>query len=341
MIPRILKSIITLATIFVLAGCCCFGMPNVNDPGKMVETVLEGEGSAKILMIDISGVIINAEGESGLFSIRENMLSSIREQLMHAAEDSNIRSVILRINSPGGTVTASDILYKQLLDFKNKPEVKKRGVKIVACFMDVGASGAYYIAMAADKIVAHPTTITGSLGVILQLYGVQGLMDKIGVSAFAVKSGELKDIGSPFRTMTEEEKKVLQSVIMTQYDRFVSVIDEGRPELSRDEILKLADGRIYSATQAYENKLIDRIGYISDAIEEAKRLAGVDHARVVTYHRERSFRNNIYSMLLPAQPRTEQFNLINIDLGRWLSGTTHPQFMYLWAPGAGLQHYGE
>lgn len=341
MIQRTMTAIFMTAILVILSGCCCFGMPNINNPGKMVETVLEGEGSAKILMIDVSGMIINAEGDTGLFSLQENMLATIREQLLMAAEDSNVRAVLLRINSPGGTVTASDILYQQLIDFKNKPEVKKRGVPIVACIMDVGASGAYYISMAADKVVAHPTSITGSLGVILQLYDIHGLMDKVGLSAFAIKSGELKDIGSPFRAMTEEERNVLHSVIMTQYDRFVSVIDKGRPELNRDQILKLADGRIYSATQAIENKLIDRIGYISDAIDEAKKLAGIKNARVVTYHRERDYRSNIYSMLAVPQPRAEQVNLINVDLGRWLASTNHPQFMYLWAPGAGLQAHGE
>jgi len=250
------------------------------------------------------------------------MVDEFREALKKAGKDKGIAGLVVRINSPGGTVTASDILRHEILEYKTKT-----GVRVVACMMDVAASGGYYVAAAADEIVAHPTTITGSIGVIAMKFNVQGLLGKIGVEAEAVKSGDKKDLLSPFRPATEEEKKIVQSVIDQLHGRFVAVVVEGRKPLAREAVLKLADGRIYTAPQALELRLIDRVAYLDGAIEGLKSALNLKNASVVVYHRPGTYRGSIYS---EAGGNTTVVNLLPQDLESLL-----PQgmrFMYLWAP---------
>ncbi|OGL46983.1 MAG: signal peptidase, partial [Candidatus Schekmanbacteria bacterium RBG_16_38_10] len=257
----ILFLISTLSCIFISAKID----PFLRGKEPLKEVFISGKGNDKILMIDISGIISEAGGSgvSGLFS-NEDMVASIKEQLEKAKEDNRIKAVILRINSPGGTVTASDIIYNEIKKFKEENDIK-----IISCMMDVGASGAYYIAMASDVVIAHPTALTGSIGVIFENFNVEGLFNKLGIKDASIKSGDKKDIGSPFRAITEEEKEILQEVNDNLYQRFFDVVYEGREELDRDDVKRLADGRIYSAEQALEEKLIDKIGYLDDAIEVA------------------------------------------------------------------------
>jgi protease-4 len=187
--------------------------------------------------------------------------------------------------------------------------------------MDVATSGAYYIANASDTIIAHPTTITGSIGVIVMKLNVKGLMDKLGVKEESIASGDKKDILSPFRSMTEEENKIIQAVIDSMYKKFLTAVVAGRKELSVDTLLPLADGRIFTAEQALSHKMIDSIGYLSSAVSEAKKIAGITDARVVSYRRSGEYKNNIYSQAT-----------INIfSLGDNSPFETLPvQFMYLW-----------
>jgi protease-4 len=195
--------------------------------------------------------------------------------------------------------------------------------------MDLGASGGYYVAVSADKIVAHPTTVTGSIGVIMLNLSVEGLLQKIGVKDTSIKTGEHKDMGSPLKTMTEEERKIFQGVLDSMYERFLSVITENRKGLPQEKLKPLADGRIYTAQQALEYGLIDRIGYLDEAIELAKNEAGLTTARVIIYHRPGSYKNNIYSQLSKSGFGT--INLLNIDLKTFVRSGT-PSFMYLWSP---------
>src|SRR5437660_10207623 len=169
----------------------------------------------KVAIIDVNGMILNARS-SGLLGSGENPMSLFRERLDAAAEDRHVKAVVLRINSPGGAVTASDIMYQEVLNFRrdtHKP--------VIACMMDVAASGAYYIAMGCDKVYAHPTTVTGSIGVIMSLYNATGLFAKIGVTSDPVKSAPNKDLGNPARPMTEEERAILQGMVTRFYDQFV------------------------------------------------------------------------------------------------------------------------
>ncbi|MFQ5716301.1 MAG: signal peptide peptidase SppA, partial [Nitrospinales bacterium] len=179
------------------------------------------------------------------------MVERIREILKKAEKDDEIKALLLRINSPGGTVTSSDIIYHDLKTFK-----KKKNVKIYAAFMDLAASGGYYIAMAADRIIAHPTSITGSIGVLALKVDLTKLMKKVGVDMEVVKSGDKKDFMSPFRPFTETERKLFQKSIDEFHQRFVETIAKNRRGLDLPDVEALADGRIYNARQALENKLV-------------------------------------------------------------------------------------
>jgi protease-4 len=182
------------------------------------------------------------------------------------------------------------------------------------------------VALAADTIVAHPTSVTGSLGVVMLTVNAQGLMEKIGVAPVAIKSGTMKDAGSPFRALTPQEREVFQGVIDDMYGRFVRLIAESR-KIPAERVRSLADGRIYTAQQALALGLVDRVAYLDEVIESAKKAAGVEEARVVMYHRPKEYRATIYSTT-PATPGA------NTALGQFagmLAGTG-PRFMYLWWP---------
>ena len=304
----------------LLSGCITINLPP--GPGPLVETQISGSGSAKVLMLDLVGMISSAE-EHGLYPI-PSQVARLKEALTKAAADPDVRSLVLRVNTPGGTVTASDVLYHELRLFK-----QKKNVPIIASIMDVGASGGYYVAMGADKIMAHPSSVTGSLGVIMLTVNANGLLEKIGVHANAITSGPRKDMGSPFRAMTDEERAIFQSVINNFYERFLTVIKEGRKNLTADEIRRLADGRIYSGEQAKAAGLVDSIGYLDDAVELAKREAGLTEARIVAYQQPGEYRPNIYSQVFTQQGNGNP--LANFDLMALVRGGT-PQFMYLWMP---------
>ena len=291
-----------------------------------VEPAERWHTSNKILLLDVDGIIMNADISSLLID-KESTVAAVKERLIKAEKDEQIRAVVLRLNSPGGGETASDIIYHELMEFRQKTERP-----IVACIMDVGASGAYYIAMGADKVIAHPTAVTGSIGVMMRYLTFDGLMSKFGVSDVTFKSGEHKDMGSLFRPVTDSEKAIFQSTVDDMYARFVRVIDTGRPGLKPDEIRRLADGRIYTATQAKANGLVDEVGYLKDAIAAAKGLAGIPDASVVTYKRSLSYKNNIYSQGGGSPQARGDVNLVNVDMGRLVS-SNQPMFMYLWAPG--------
>lgn len=300
---------------------CTFNFPLFPGPGPLQETQVSGTGKPKVLLLDISGVI-SSQDEDGL-APTPNMIAQIKEQLTRATQDEAVKAVVLRINTPGGTVTASDIIHHELKAFK-----ANRKVPIIASIMDVGASGGYYIAAVADSVLAHPSSVTGSIGVIMLTMNAKGLLEKVGVEATAVISGPRKDMGSPFRTMTTEERAIFQSVIDSFYQRFLSVVQEGRPQLPMEAIKKLADGRIYTGDQAKAAGLVDDIGYLEDAVELAKKRAGLTEARVITYRRPGEYKNNIYSKVLAPGPLA---SLSQLDLLSFVRGGT-PQFMYLWMP---------
>jgi protease-4 len=287
----------------------------------MQEQVLEGEGAKKILLLDISGTISEQEKSDGLLGGGSaSMVSRVREALQMADRDKDISGVILRINSPGGGITASDIIHHDISQFK-----KRKKVPVHACIISVGASGGYYVAAAADEISAHPTAVTGSIGVIMVKFNVSGLMGKLGVEEQTVKSGDKKDIMSPFRRATPEEEKLAKEIIDQFHGRFLDII-MARPgnRLTLDELRKLADGRIYTAEQALKGGLIDRTGYLDDAIAGMRKKIGDDKARVVTYQRPGNYKGSIYAGADVKEGLVEMLGGMDA-----LSGGS---FMYLWRP---------
>lgn len=306
----------------LLAGCISFDVDLGGHRGDYKEKLVEGDASldAKIAMIDVEGVL-SSDQEESFFSTKESQVVSLVEKLRLAEADSNVKAVIIRIDSPGGDVTTSDICYNELLAFKNRKKVP-----VVAAFMGVAASGGYYLASASDAIVAHPTTITGSIGVISMHFSLVGLLDKIGVKVDAIKSGPEKDMGSPFRAMTEEDRKLLQSLIDQFYARFISVVTDGRKgRLTEAQVRTLADGRVYTAQQALEAKLVDRVGYLDDAVSEAKSRAGLAKAKLVMYSRRPARLENAYS----AQAQGAPLPSGELEQARKLLGF---HCYYLWEP---------
>ncbi len=192
----------------------------------------------------------------------------ILAKLKKIRKSPDVKAVVIRVNSPGGSVGAVQEIYEEI----NK--LRDNGKKVVVSMGDVAASGGYYIACAADKIVANPGTITGSIGVIARLGNVQELFKKIGISTIVIKSGEHKDIGSPTRAMTEEEKKILQGLIDNSYNQFVKAVMEGRDK-SYEDVLNFADGSIFTGEQALAKGMIDELGNFEDAILVAAKLAGI------------------------------------------------------------------
>jgi protease IV len=314
---------VALVAALLLAGCSVISVDLSPRIRPLEEETVEGRGDAKILLMDVSG-FLSDDTPSGVLTIgtpppRVPMLVRLREELKKASDDAKVRALVVRINSPGGTVTASDIIFRELETFK-----RTRGIPIVASMMDVAASGGYYVALAADTIVAHPTTVTGSIGVIMLSVNAEGLMQKIGVATSAIKSGERKDMGSPFRQLTPEERAIFQSVIDDLHRQFVAKLVERR-KIPTATAATLADGRIYTAEQALAHRLIDRIGYIPDALEVARHAAGLETARVVVYKRPREYRATYY-----ARTETDMGTFEMLSKITGLAGG--PQFLYLWAP---------
>ena len=306
---------------WVLAGCGVVSIDLTPRVRPLEESTLEGTGTGKIVLVDLAGVL----AEEPIFTLESRpqvpLLARVREELDKAGADPAVRAIVLRINSPGGTITASDVLYHEISTFK-----ARRKIPVVAALMDVGASGGYYVALAADQIVAHPTTITGSIGVLMLTVNASGLLEKIGVSASYVKSGGLKDMGSPFRTLTPEERALFQELIDRFYGRFVDLVAKER-RIDEARVRAFADGRVYTAGEAQSLGLIDRIGYLEDAVALAREAAGVKEARVVAYHRPRQYRATIYSSAEPAAPVAASGVG---DLARLV--VSGPKFLYLWWP---------
>lgn len=228
----------------------------------------------KIALLKIEGPIVGGSA-GGLISAAGS--DNLLKQLHELTADKEIRAVLLRINSPGGSSAASEEIYRELL------KVKASGKKIVVSMGDTCASGGYLIACSADKIVANPSTLTGSIGVILPLQNVEELMKKIGVKNQAVKSSEHKDMGSGSRPMTLEEKKIFQAMVDDIYQQFVNIVVKGR-NLPRAEVLKLADGRVYTGRQAKDLGLVDELGNYYDALDLTRKTAGLSpDAEVLDY----------------------------------------------------------
>lgn len=219
----------------------------------------------RVAVVDIKGVITSSR--------------DIVEQIDNFTQNRDVKAIILRINSPGGGVGPSQEIYRGVLRAKEKK-------KIIASLESVAASGGYYVACASDLIVANPGTITGSIGVVMEFSNVEDLLKKIGLRSYVIKSGKHKDIGSPVRKMTPEEREILQGVIDSVHNQFVRAVAEGR-NIEEEKIREIADGRIFSGEQAKELGLVDRLGSLQDAIEIAAEMIGIEGKPVVIYPKKK------------------------------------------------------
>lgn len=306
----------------LLTGWACHFHLDLMGKDEIAEVVLlPSKAKEKILVVDVEGMITSL-GQTNLFDREGDILSRVYYRLEKAADDPFVKGIILRLDTPGGDVTSSDILYNEILKFKAKTKIP-----VVALMMGVAASGGYYVASACDYVVAHPSTITGSIGVISIFPNIEGLFDKVGIRAQVIKSGELKDAGSPFRDMSLEEKKVFQDIIDELYEEFLRVVYEKRKDvLSMDELRKIADGRIYTAQQALKLDLIDEVGYFDNALAKVFSLASLKEAGVIAYTYFPSRKTNIYATSLAKITLYEGKNIEDL-LPALKAG-----FYYLWLP---------
>jgi protease-4 len=271
------------------------------------EVIREGPSRNKIAVVTLQGVI------------HSQLAGDVYQQLKVAGRDRRVKGLIVRINSPGGTISASDQIYKEIREFRSK-----ENIPVVAFMQGVAASGGYYTSVACEKIIAEPTAITGSIGVISWYLVVQELLEeKLGVMPVTVKSGQKKDWPSSFREPAPEELQYMQDKLITPaYERFVEIVAEGRRgTLDANEVRLLADGGIYGAQEALDEKLIDNIGYLDEAIESVKTMAGIKSAQVVAYRKPFTFAD----FLSYRKP-----NLLKLDRTTLYELST-PQVLYLWS----------
>lgn len=319
--------IVSLGASSLLAGCILYApvdLGSLGGPGKLRETVVLGESGPKIAMIDITGVISEEEGRGRIgFGDKPSVVVETRNALDLAADDPEVIGVLLRINTPGGSVSASDTLHHEIELWKSETKHP-----VVAFLNGLATSGGYYVAMASDRVIAHPAAVTGSIGVIMPGLSFEGLMDKYGVADQTITSGPYKDAGSMFRDMKPAERAQLQSVIDDLFARFEEVVTKGRPALTPDKVTAVSDGRVFSSRQALDAGLVDQLGYLEDAVADLEQRAGIQESRVVVYHRANQTRENIYSRGPNIAVQVTDVNLLPVR-----ASDLAPGFYYLW-PGA-------
>ena len=324
---RIWLCLFLFAVVSMLGGCIIAPQVNLfkdaSDP--LEEFRLSGTEEGKVVVIPVEGMI-STEGEDQMLRSKPSMVQEVVSQLDLARSDDEVGAVLLKINSTGGSVTASDILYSEIDRFR-----EETGIKVVVALMNYAASGGYYIALPADHILAHPTTVTGSVGVIYLRPTVHGLMDKFGVDVHADTSGDYKDMGSFFRPSTEDEDLLFASMVDSLGERFMEKVRKHR-NLSGDADAEIRSARIYLADEALAAGMVDSVGYLPDALREAKTLAGLhENSKVVVYRRTRFANDNIYNpvtMRAGSEPSISSETDLLRQFARTATG-----FYYLWLPG--------
>lgn len=303
----------TLALLMASAG----GTASVGPlpPPRWEEQIVEGSGPDRVVIIEVTGVIGASADAFSLQLSHESLLSQIRQ----ATNDQRVRAVVLRVDSPGGGVVASSEIHAALR------KLQAAGKTLVVSMGSTAASGGYYISAPADRIYANPDTLTGSLGVILSTLNYEEAFERLGLENYVYKSGELKDIGSGTRQPTDEERAVLQSIVDEAFEGFVRVIVEGRG-MDEARVRELADGRVYTGSQAQRLGLVDELGNLDEAIAGARELAGLEIATVVRYTRSSSLRALLMSRLAAPQQPADPLGL------RTITDPRTPQLEYRWIP---------
>jgi protease-4 len=295
---------------------------------NLTETTLQGHGPNKVLYLPLQGVIGDV---GGLFGEPADNVELLQEALKQARDDAQVKAVLLYVDSPGGGLTASDVLYHDFLAFH-----KETQRPVVALFGDVAASGGYYVASAAQQIVAHPTTLTGSIGVIMPLIGIEKLLDKIGVESRTIKAGELKDMGAMSRPMNERERAMLQGIADEYHQQFIRVVLAGMKErgvaLPAETARQYCDGRVFTADQALKTGFVDHLGYFEDALRitcQRAKLSPAD-SRVVTYHRK----PRLLDILMANTQAPKRQATVTLRV-QGVPALEQGRFFYMWMPGVG------
>lgn len=348
-LPRSAARLAVIALVACAAACLggCGSWRVVLEPIQPADALEErvvlggasGRGSSKVAMIDVNGLIADAPG--GLLGGGMNPVAEFSRALNKAADDGRVKAVVLRINSRGGTVTASDMVYGEVRRFRretNKP--------VVVLLGEIAASGGYYLACAADEIIAHPTTITGSIGVITQTVQIGPALRRIGIVADAVVSGPNKAMASPLGEPSASHRLILQEMVDDFYGRFREVVREGRPGIDPAVFDQVTDGRVVTGRQALELGLVDALGDAHDAFARAQELAGIERARLIRYLRPGARANGVYSAGR-AQSAADagggagaagaggvEINLLRVD-GLAAAFLPSARFLYVWAAPVG------
>lgn len=314
----------TILVLFLISALC--GVYLTVKPGMHCETQktdktnnvssalaeLSTKEKPSVAWIKVRGVIAT-DNSSSPFS-RPQGAGAIAKKVRDAGEDKEVKAIVLDINSPGGTVAAVQNIYSEIL------KAKKNGKKVVALFRDVAASGGFYIAMAADKIVAEPGTITGSVGVIMQTSNVEGLFEKIGVKMVPITSGKYKDMGSMYRPMTDAEKALLQDMVNDTYTQFFAAVKAGRPEVSEENLTEYTDGRVFTGQRAYNLGFVDKLGGEEEALQLAGELAGIKDPKIIS-----SKSDNLRDFIFSFGSSVESASLV-----KQLESLATPSVSYLW-----------
>jgi len=280
---------------------------------SFVERVSYGEGDTKVVRIPVEGVISRAS-EGGLFSTGLNMTDLVIRQVRAAQNDEDVQAIVVEVDSPGGAITPTDEIHRELCRFRDSRDDRR----VVVFVRDLAASGGYYVAAAGDWIVAEPTALVGSISVLMQSLNWHGLTDRIGIEDTTIKSGRNKDILNPFREVNPEHVAMLQGVVDRMHEHFVAVVKDGRG-LEDEEAKELTDGSVFTAAQAEENGLVDQVGYWEDVIDYLREELGEAKLKVVRYERAARFADLFAQIRSP--PALQ--NLLR---------PSPPRLQYLWAP---------
>ncbi len=324
---KFLSFVVLFASIVTGCGTPSFLVTPVASSTKLTEEEVQPGNGAKIAIVQVEGMLSNMRA-GGFLQPGENAVSLFSQQMDKAARDPSVKAVVLRVNSPGGTVTASDLMFETINDFRTKSKKP-----VIASTQEMAASGGYYVCCAADKVVVNATSVVGSIGVIFSAFEVEQMMQKIGVRNDPIKSGPLKDMGSPFKAMNEDERAVMQGMVNDYYKRFVDIVKTRRGVTDPDSLKLVTDGRVFTGTRAVELKLADRVGRLEDALDLARELGKSPGAKAVIYKRPYGYGGSIYADTNVPTPQagsdTGAMRLEFPGSQKVLPGG----FYYLWQPG--------
>jgi protease-4 len=288
----------------------------VDEEPTMTEVWSYGHGDKKVVRIAVEGVIMRGE-EGGFLEAPVDRIESVLAQIRAAKNDEDIRAIILEVDSPGGGVTPSDEIYSALKDFKDSQDKRK----VVVFMRDLAASGGYYVSMAGDWLIAEPTTIVGSIGVIMGSMNFKGLAEKVGVKDVTIKSGKNKDLLNPLTDIDSNQVAILQKMIDATFERFFGIVKDSR-QIKDATLRELADGRVFDSGEALKLRLVDQIGYWDDAVKKVAELLGEKDVKIVRYETH----VNLLDRLLSAEARGPALSLEN------LKQAARPKMQYLWQP---------